>query len=302
LSHIHNHSHVHSDDFNDKSARFIITIGLNFLITLAEIIGGIFSGSLSLISDALHNFSDGIAVILSYFAIRLGKKPSTFDYTFGFKRAEIIVAVFNSAVLIGISLYLIIEAADRLVHPSPVEGKVMLIVATIGFIANVAGTLLLKKGSNNNMNIRSAYLHLLSDAVSSLGVILGGLFIYIYEIYWLDPLLTFLISIYIMKSSYSIVKESIGVLMMGTPPEYSIPLIENSLTEIDDIKNVHHVHLWRINENQTHFEAHVEIDDILISHSNEILNKIELLLNEKFNIQHITIQFECDRCGVKKLV
>ncbi len=288
------HNHSHTEDISGW--RLAVTIALNFLITIAEIIGGIISGSLSLISDALHNFSDGIAVIISYIAIRLNKKPKDEKFTFGYKRAEIIAAVFNASILIGISLYLFFEAYNRFANPEHVQGGLMTIVAAVGLVANVIGTLLLKSGSKNNMNIRSAYLHLLSDAVSSFGVIIGGLFIYFYNIYWIDPLLTVIISLYIIKESYAIVKEATEVLMMAAPNNLSINDLETELLKIDRIKNVHHVHLWQVKENDIHFEAHIFVDDQMISKTEEILEEVEKLLHDKFEIGHVTLQFECSRC------
>lgn len=208
----HNHSHNHGSETSEKN--LFITMALNFFITIAEIIGGFISGSLSLISDALHNFSDGIAIIITYIAMRLSKRPKTSKYTFGLKRAEILAAIINASTLIIISFFLIKEAIDRFYNPSPITGSLMLIVASLGLLANVAGTLLLKKGSEGNLNIRAAYFHLLSDAVSSLAVIIGALLIIFYKIYWIDPLLTVLISLYILKETYEIVKESVEILMM----------------------------------------------------------------------------------------
>jgi cobalt-zinc-cadmium efflux system protein len=269
---------------------------LNFVITIVELIGGIISGSLSLISDALHNFSDGIAIIISYIAIRLNRKPVSKNFTFGFKRAEIIAAVFNASVLIGISLFLFLESYKRFVSPEPVESGLMIMVASIGLLANVIGTLLLQKDSKGNMNIRAAYLHLLSDAVSSIAVIIGGVFIYFYSIYWIDPLLTVLISLYIIKASYSIVKEATLVLMMAAPEDISIENIEKEILEIKEIQNVHHIHIWRVNDNEIHFEAHLSVEDLLVSETDIILEKVKILLLEKFHIHHTTFQFECNRC------
>jgi len=290
------HSNNHSHSAPTSGTRLFITILLNFTITIAEIIGGIISGSLSLISDALHNFSDGIAVIISYIAIRLNRRPKDAKFTFGYKRAEIIAAVFNASVLIGISLYLFIEAYNRFANPEHVEGGLMTIVASVGLIANVIGTLLLKSGSKENMNIRAAYLHLLSDAVSSVGVIIGGIFIYFYNVYWIDPLLTVLISLYIIKESYVIVKEATEILMMAAPEGISLEKIDEVVKNIDDIDSIHHVHFWKVNENDIHFEAHVKVKDMKVSETEFILEKVEKLLHDEFDIGHVTLQFECTRC------
>jgi len=289
----HNHLHNHS---NETGSRLIITMLLNFVITIAEIIGGIISGSLSLISDALHNFSDGIAVIISYFAIQLKKKPNTEKHTFGFKRAEILAALINAAVLVAISIYLFYESAVRLMHPQEVEGGLMTLIAAIGLIANVIGTLLLKKDSGSSLNIKSAYLHLLSDAVSSAAVIAGGIAIYFFKIYWLDPVLTILISIYVLKESFEIVTDTLHVLMEGTPKNISMDEIKKLVEQVEGVVDIHHLHVWTVGENDIHLESHINIKNILTKESDLLRTKIEKLLHDKFDVHHSTIQFECDAC------
>lgn len=296
----HNHSHNSGNETSEKN--LFITMALNFLITIAEVIGGFISGSLSLISDALHNLSDGIAIIITYIAMRLSKKPKTFKYTFGLKRAEIIAAIINASTLIIISFFLIKEAVERFYNPSPITGSLMLIIAALGLIANIAGTLLLKKGSENNLNIRAAYFHLLSDAVSSLAVIIGAVFIIFYKIYWIDPLLTILISVYILKETYEIVKEALEVIMMSSPDGIDLNELKIQIEAIEGIKNVHHFHLWKLNDNDTHFEAHIEVGDISVKETTEIQKQIENKLHDKYEINHTTLQFECEKCIVKNIV
>jgi cobalt-zinc-cadmium efflux system protein len=275
---------------------------LNFLITIAEIIGGIFSGSLSLISDALHNFSDGIAIIITYIAMKLGKKPKTLKYTFGLKRAEILAAIINSSTLIVISFFLIKEAIDKLINPTQITGYLMLIIATIGLIANIAGTLLLKKGAKDSMNMRAAYLHLFSDAISSLAVIIGAIFIIYFQVYWIDPILTILISLYILKEAYSITKEAVEVLMMAAPEGIDANNIKSEVEAFKGVVNIHHLHLWKLNDNTIHFEAHIEVKDDLISNLMPLKEEIEELLEHKFGIEHTTIQFEIGDCNQELIV
>ena len=296
----HNLSHNSAEGTSRKN--LFITMALNFFITVAEVIGGIISGSLSLISDALHNFSDGFAIIITYVAMRLSKRPKTSKYTFGLKRAEIIAAIINASTLIIISFFLIKEAIDRFSNPTPITGSLMLIIASLGLIANVAGTLLLKKGSANNLNIRAAYFHLLSDAVSSLAVIIGALFIILYKIYWIDPLLTVLISIYILKETYEIVKESVDILMMSNPEGIDLNVIKNIVEKIPGVINIHHIHLWKLNDNDTHFEAHIEVENMVVSKTAEIQKLIDNELHERYEINHTTLQFECGACEEDELI
>ncbi len=289
------HHHHHHDE-NISGSRLIITMLLNFLITVVEIIGGILSGSLSLISDALHNFSDGIAVIISYFALKLKEKPNSYKHTFGFKRAEILAALINSSALLVISFYLFYESGARLLNPTEVQGGLMTLVASIGLAANIAGTLLLKKGSDSSMNIKAAYLHLLSDAVSSVAVILGGLAIYYLSVYWLDPVLTILIAAYVLKESFHILTDALHVLMEGTPEGISLEDIRKKVESFEHVVNIHHVHVWSVGENDIHLEAHINIDNMMTDKSDELREKIEKALHDEFDIHHATIQFECGKC------
>jgi cobalt-zinc-cadmium efflux system protein len=292
----HNHSH------SSTGTRLLITVILNFTITIAEIIGGIISGSLSLISDAFHNFSDGVSVIISYFAIRLKQRNFSSKHTFGFKRAEILAAVINSSVLVVISVYLFYEAILRFQNPEPVKGLLMTIIAAIGLSANVIGTLLLKRDAGTSINIRSSYLHLLTDAISSVAVILGGLAIVLWNIYWIDPVLTILIAVYITRESFKILSDAIHVLMEGAPPGIEIKEIQSEVEALEEVEDIHHVHIWTVGENDVHLEAHVNVPDMLISKSNLLYEKIELILKEKFGINHITLQFECEQCKEAGLV
>ena len=286
----HNHSH------SSTGIRLIITVLLNLLITVVEVIGGIISGSLALISDALHNFSDAISVIISYIAIRLKERDSSSKHTFGFKRAEILAAVINSSVLVIISIYLFYEAILRFQNPEPIKGILMTVVASIGLAANIAGTLLLKRDAKKSMNIRSSYFHLLSDAISSVAVIIGGLAITFWNMYWLDPLLTILIAVYITRVSFKILSNAIHVLMEGAPPDISIREIQTEVEKLEKVENIHHVHIWTVGERDVHLEAHIDVADMMISKSNLLGEQIEALLKTRFGINHITLQFECEQC------
>jgi len=288
-------THHHQHDTAISGKRLFITMLLNFLITAVEIVGGLLSGSLSLISDAFHNFSDGISIIISWIAIRLSRRPSTKQFTFGLKRAQILAAVFNAATLIAISFFLFREAWLRFHNPEPINGRMMVLVAAIGLTANVVGTLLLRRAAKGDMNIRSSYFHLLSDAVSSAGVIIGGICIVLWKINWVDPLLTVLISAYILKESLEIVREATGILLMKAPANLDLEAVCRAVESIKGIRNLHHVHVWQLDERNSHFEGHAEIDDMTLSHAMPLLDRIETELYEKFNIQHVTIQLETSR-------
>jgi cobalt-zinc-cadmium efflux system protein len=293
---IHNHSQ------NTTGLRLLITVILNILITVAEVIGGIISGSLALISDALHNFSDAISVIISYIAIKLKLKDNSYKHTFGFKRAEILAAVINSSVLVAISIYLFYEAILRFQNPEPIKGNLMIIVALIGLIANIVGTILLKRDAATSMNIKSSYLHLLTDAISSAAVILGGFAILFWNFHWVDPVLTILIALYITQESFKILSDAVHILMEGAPPDISINEIQSVVEGLEYVEDIHHVHIWTVGENDIHLEAHINVPDMTISKSNILGDKIEKLLKSKFDINHITLQFECNQCKDAGLV
>jgi cobalt-zinc-cadmium efflux system protein len=290
------HNHPRQSALNTTAGRLAITMLLNFVITVVQIIGGIISGSLALISDALHNFSDGVAIIISYIALKLKEKSNSQRHTFGLKRAEILAAVINASVLIVIYLFLFYEAFIRFYEPHKIEAETMTIVALVGLIANIIGTLLLKRDSKNSINIRSSYIHLLGDSVSSVAVIVGGLAIAVWNIVWIDPLLTILIGLYIIKESYDILGDAIHVLMEGAPSDISLDMIKIEVEKFSEVEDIHHIHLWTVGDNDVHLEAHINVNDMRISQSDQLRIKIEKLLESKFGIHHITLQFECNQC------
>ncbi|NCP01914.1 MAG: cation transporter [Deltaproteobacteria bacterium] len=269
---------------------------LNFAITLVEIVGGLLSGSLSLISDALHNFSDGVAIIVSYVALRLSRKPKNEQYTFGLKRAQILAAILNAGVLLAISFYLLREAYSKLLHPQEIDGLLMFLVASFGLVANLIGTWLLRRGAKENLNIRSAYLHLLSDAVSSVAVILGGLAITLWQQYWIDPVLTVLIALYVGWESWKIIQQALDVLMLKVPAHISLTALEKRLEQLPEVCDVHHIHLWQVDDHDLHFEAHVNTSLTTLQETVPLAKTMESLLQKECGINHVTLQFEVGQC------
>jgi cobalt-zinc-cadmium efflux system protein len=292
----HSHEHNHNVELISKN-KMIIATALNIVITIAEIIGGIVSGSLSLLSDALHNFSDGLSLVLSYAAIKISGKEKNLSKTFGYKRSGILSASINSILLLMVSVFLIKEAIFKFIHPEKIDGLIVFGVAIIGLIANLVSVLILKKDSKENINIKSAYLHLLSDTLSSVAVIFGGLLMFFFKIYWVDPVLTLLINIYILREVYFILKKVVNILMEGVPEGIEIEEIEKELSIIEGIKNIHHIHIWGLDEKNLFLEAHVNLEnDLHVSETCIIYDKISKELEEYFSIRHVTIQFEINRC------
>lgn len=292
------HTHKHF-----KEENLIIIMVLNFIITLVELIGGLLSGSLSLLSDALHNFSDGISVIVSFIALRLSKRKNTLKNTFGYKRAEILAALFNSSFLIIISFFLFKEAYLRIQHPQNIKSEIMIAVALVGLAANTVSVFLLKSGSKDNINIRSAYVHLFSDSLSSLGVIIGGILIYYFNITIVDPILTFAIGAYVLKEGFDILKQSVNILMEKTPAHINILKLKKIIENIPEVDNIHHVHVWQTNEKQFLLEGHIDVKrDINLSEAEKIRDNINSILFDKFRINHITIQIEYNCCKDKEVI
>jgi cobalt-zinc-cadmium efflux system protein len=285
-------SHTH-DKKQVSLPKLVFTIFLNLIITVAQIIGGIISGSLALISDAIHNFSDTVSVILAWFAQVLSRKPSTQKSTFGYKRAEILAAFINSIVLIGISVYLIFEAIERLLHPQPVDAKWMFWLGLLGLVANGISVLILEREKNKNINIKAAYLHLLGDALTSLTVITGAILIWFYDVIWVDAVVTIIIGVYLLVHTWKLLKESVTILMQMTPAEIDINKIETRLQQVEGLKNIHHIHVWNLTDKLLHFECHLNLEhDLPVSATADICEKVRKILHDEFDIEHVTIQFE----------
>ena len=300
MAHNHHHSHSHTDL---KGKNLIISILLNILITVSQVIGGLVSGSLALLSDALHNFSDVLSLIVSYIATVLSKKKASTNKTFGYKRAEIIAAFVNAATLIVVAIILIKEAIERFIEPMEIESNLVIWLSILGIAANGFSVLLLKKDAGRNMNMKSAYLHLMTDMMASVAVLIGGLLMKFYQMYWVDATLTLAIALYLIYMGYDLLKESTRVLMLFTPNTIQVQHIVETISKIDSIKNVHHVHIWQLNEDEIHLEAHIDfLQDIKLSEFDLILDQIEEEVYHRFGINHVNIQPEFGKCDVKQII
>ena len=270
--------------------RMILSVILNFTITLAEFIGGAISGSLALVSDAIHNFSDATSILGSYIAIRIGKRKKNERFTFGYKRAEILVAFVSSLTLLEVCLYLLIESFKRLSGPVEIKSDLMLAVALIGFFANVFTAILLHRHASESMNVRAAYLHILSDSVSSAGVVIGALIIRAFNVTFIDSVITIIIALYISKESLKILKEC-GNILMECSPNIDFKEIKREIESIEGVKDAHHFHAWRIGEKDLYFECHVKVKDMPISKAQKIKDEIVEILR-KHGVTHMNVQIE----------
>lgn len=297
LKHKHEHEeHNHTHDIKGLSGKkiFWVTV-LNAAITIAEIIGGLMSGSLALLSDAFHNLSDTLAIAMAYIANKISQKPKDARRTYGYKRAEIISAFINSGVLLIISILLIAEAVRRFQEPQSIDGTLMITVTVIGLLANILSVFLLQKDSERSLNIKSSYLHLISDTVSSIGVLIGGIAIMAWDTTWIDPVITVLISVYIIFEAWRIVKKTINILMQSSA-DLDYESIKRDVENVEGVKNIHHVHSWMSNENTIYFEAHIDMEDMLLSEAEKVYDEINELLKKRYGVNHTTLQAEVDKC------
>jgi cobalt-zinc-cadmium efflux system protein len=287
-----------------KTQKYLgLSILLNAVITITQAIGGVLSGSLALLSDALHNFSDVISLIISFVANRYATKAASEEKTFGYKRAEIIAAFINAASLIILASFLIYESILRFITPEPIQADWVIALAILGIVVNGLSVLLLHSSAAQNMNLKSAYLHLMSDMSASVAVLLGGIAMYYYEWFWVDSVLTLGIALYLLVMGYQLLKDSFHVLMLFTPDSIDLKKLRLAIKIDPRIQNIHHLHVWRVNEYENHLEAHIDFNEnISIADFDEILEKIEAILLNDFGVNHVNIQPEYKKDDNKNII
>lgn len=293
-----NKPHLHRHDIDTMGDRRLgIAIAINMLLTLAQVVGGIISGSLSLIADALHNFSDAASLLIAWVARKIGRQPADHFRTFGYKRAEVIATLINLVTLVLIGLYLIYEALWRLYEPQIIEGWTVVIVATVALVIDVATAILTFTMSKHSMNIRAAFLHNVSDALASVGVMIAGSLILLYGWHWSDTVITLIIAGYVLYQAATLLPKTIHILMQGTPEGIVIEDVIAAMQQVENVNNVHHVHIWQLDEHRNALEAHVVIDDYSLT--DYVKNKLKKELSKDFSIEHSTIEFEEAHCEQK---
>jgi cobalt-zinc-cadmium efflux system protein len=286
-------SEVHIHKHEVKGKNLVISILLNLLITIAQIVGGIISGSLALISDALHNFSDVLSLIFSYVAHRLSRRKASINNTFGYKRAELIAAFINASTLVIVAFILIYGAVERFLNPHPIQSGLVIWLALLGIVVNGLSVIFLRKDAEHNLNMKSAYLHLLTDMMASVAVLVGGLLMQFYGWFWVDSVMTIAIALYLIVVGLKLLVTSTKMLMLFTPDFIDIKELVREVHKIPGVKKLHHIHVWHLNDEELHLEAHLDCtEDIKMSEFNELLNQIEQVLFQQFNINHINIQPE----------
>ncbi|MFW5973352.1 MAG: cation diffusion facilitator family transporter, partial [Bacteroidota bacterium] len=270
----------------------VVAILLNVGIMLAQVIGGLVSGSLALLADAVHNGSDAAALGIAYGARRTAQRRADLRLTFGYRRAELIGAMINLTVLFVIALYLLYESVRRFVDPPEVGGVVMIAVGAIAFVEDGISAWLLYRGQRGSRNIRAAFIHMMADTLSSVGVVVGGILILTVGLVWIDPLLTAGIAVYIIVSSYSEIRKTIAVLMESAPPGFDLNAMVAAVESLDGVSDVHHVHVWQLDEKRVALEAHVAVKEDDLERIETLKGRIKQLLHDEYDIGHATLEIE----------
>ena len=283
---MHDHGHTHGGD-----KRLVGAVLVNVLLTVAQIVGGVLSGSLSLVADALHNLSDAAALGIALVARRIARRPADARRTFGYRRAEVIGALINLTTLIIVGLYLIFEAASRFFNPQPIEGWIVVWVAAIALIIDIATAVLTYKLSKDSLNIRAAFVHNVSDALASVAVIVAGTLILLYDWYWADLIATVLISVYVLYQGITMMRDSIRILLEGVPPDIRLDDVATALGAIPGVQGVHHLHVWQLDETNRALEAHVVVQDSTTD-TRHLKTVVRQTLMGQFRIGHSTLELE----------
>ena len=295
MGHSHGHAgHNHGEE-NLSDRQLIFAVAINVLLTVAQIIGGIVSGSLALIADALHNFSDAAALGLAWFARKIGRRPADKLMTFGYAQGEVVAALINLTTLLIIGFYLLVEAINRFADPQPVEGWLIVIIAGIALIVDAVTAALTYAMSKSSVNIRAAFLHNVADALGSVAVIVAGTLILLYDWRLIDPLVTVLIAGYILWQSFREIGPVIRILMLGSPPEIETDAVLDTVRGIDGVMGIHHAHFWQMDEHRAALDAHVVIAEGRWSDADAVKERIKAALADRFDIEHTTLELECAR-------
>lgn len=290
------HSHDHRSGTQADQRRLLIALTITGVMTIVELVGGILSNSLALLGDAGHMFTDTLALSLSFFAIGLARRPADAKRTYGYLRAEILAALLNGAILVGIGGVIFYEAYRRFNEPPEIEGGLMLVVAAIGLAANLAGIFFLHSASRQNLNVKGAFLHMWSDALSSIGVIAAAGVILLTDWNYADPLISILIGILILRGAIQLVWESGNILLEAAPRHLDAGRIAFEIARVPGVRDIHDIHIWTLTSGVHALSAHLLIEDQMVSRSAQIVAEVNQRLNQDFGIAHTTLQIECEVC------
>src|SRR6056297_1051762 len=288
----HDHGHAHVDPASGDR-RVAIAIWANALLTVAQIVGGILSGSLALIADALHNFSDMASLVIAFAARKIARRPADERMTFGYGRVEIVAALINYTTLIVIGFYLIYEGGMRMIDPPEVMGWTVVILGGIALVVDTLTAMLTYSMQKGSVNIRALFLHNLSDALASVAVIVGGSLIILYDLRWIDPAITIGIALYILYLSFTEIGGPIRTLMLGSPPDIDGMSVVDAVRHVEGVEDVHHVHLWQMEEHEAALDCHVVLTEDGWSRIEATKAAIKHRLEADFGITHSSLEFEC---------
>ncbi len=287
---------MHADEHKSRKS-LIIALLVTVFFMLFEFFGGMLSNSMALISDAGHMLTDSTALIMALLAFWIARRASgNAEKTFGYYRLEILSALANGVILVVIAFFVFWGAIARLYEPVPINTGIMMVVAVVGLLANLFSIFVLSPHSGENLNIKGAFWHVSSDALSSVAAIAGALIIWLTGFKAVDPILSIIIGILIIKGACDIICEAVEILMEAAPQDIRLEDVVKSLKEIEGVKDLHHVHIWTITSGYRALSAHVEIEDVRVSQCGNLLQKINDMLSKKYDIEHATLQFECERC------
>ncbi len=292
------HTHNHSAN---TTKRLSLSLSLTAAFVIVEVIAGIFGNSLALLTDAAHNFTDIIALGLSWYALKIATKPAHAGKTFGYHRVGILVALINSTTLILIALGIFYEAWKRFITPPEVDSTLLIGVGALAFFINLVTAWLVKDGSEHDLNLRSAFLHLMGDVLSTLGAVIAGVIIAFTRWNWLDPLVSVLIGFFILWNAWGILRQSVHILLESAPESVDVDSMIEDLQKVKGVRGVHDLHVWSINESLKLLSAHIVTDDILLSKGAHLQDRLSEMLAHEYNIQHATLQLECVDCEPKLL-
>jgi cobalt-zinc-cadmium efflux system protein len=278
--------------------KLLIASIATFVFVLLELGAGIFASSLALIGDALHNFTDTLALLLALFALRLERRPATAEKSYGYHRAGVLTAFFNAGTLVAFTIFIFIEAFQRLRVEHPVNAQWMLITAAVAIILNGAITWWLRTEGRTDLNIRSAVLHMLGDTVSSAGIIAAAILIRVTAMPFWDPIVSMLIGVMILWSSWGVLREALNLLLEGTPAGIDPEAVTRSLAAIDGVNGVHHLHIWALGPSRPALSCHLMVGDIAVKTTSSLRDRVNDVLTGQYNIAHTTIQFEFANCDV----
>ena len=286
------HNHV---DPQAGDGRVLLAIVVNLVLTVAQVVGGALSGSLALVADALHNFSDAIALVIAFGARKIGRRPRDESMTFGYGRIEVVAALINYTTLIVIGLYLLYEAGMRFLNPQPVVGWTVIVIAGIALVVDMVTALLTYAMSRNSVNIRAAFLHNVADALGSVAVIVAGTLILLFDWSLVDPIVTAMIATYILWQSAREIGPVVRILMLGSPPDIETDSVLQAVRVVDGVEDIHHAHFWLMDEHRAALDAHVVVEVGRWADADAVKASVKGMLRERFGIIHSTLELECSR-------